>query len=61
VHLDDTLQTFRDSRDAISALVQSQPGLNADSRDWLQRYIERFYRVIEDPRQVDRQIRNKCR
>ena len=61
VNLDDTLQTYRDSRDAIVALIEAQPGLDDGSRDWLLDYTEKFYRVIDDPRQVERQILNDCR
>jgi hypothetical protein len=55
-----SLQTFNDSREAIYALVAEQEGLESRVRKSLIRYIDAFYELIRDPRDVERKIIDKC-
>jgi len=59
-HVLNSLQKFRDSRDAIYALVNEQEGLESRVRDSIVRYIDDFYELINDPRDVERQLINSC-
>lgn len=55
-----SLQKFRDSRDAIQVLVNEQEGLKSGTRKNLVRYIDKFYDLIDDPRDVQQQIIENC-
>jgi len=59
-HVATSLQTFRDKKDDIVALVDEQVGLKPYVRKQLIRYIDDFYHLINDPRDVERQITNRC-
>ena len=55
-----SLQKFNDSREAIYALIAEQEGLESRVRKRLIRYIDEFYDLIGDPRDVERKIIGKC-
>ena len=55
-----SLQHFRDKRDAVFEVVNSQKELHIDTHKYVVRYIDKFYKLIEKPRDVDRHIINKC-
>ena len=55
-----SLQAFRDQRDAIDALVEEQPGLKPYVRREVTGYIDDFYALINDPRDVGREILDEC-
>ena len=55
-----SLKRFRDRRDAIYELVDGQDGLDSRVRKQIIRYIDDFYELIDDPRDVERKIINKC-
>jgi len=55
-----SLQRFRDSRDAIYDIVSTQEGLDPSVRKKITRYIDDFYELIDDPRDVERKIIDKC-
>ncbi len=59
-YLQGSLQTFRDKRDRIYAVVNEQPELTSRTRKDLIRYIDRFYKLIDDPRDVQKQLHDKC-
>ena len=59
-HLETSLQTFRDNKSAIYALVDEQPGLTPYVRKDLTRYIDDYFKLINDPREVKRLIIDKC-
>jgi len=59
-HLAASLQKFRDSRQAIDALVDGQEGLDSRARKRVARYVDDFYKLIDKPRDVERRIINKC-
>jgi hypothetical protein len=59
-HVAASLRRFRDRRDAIYALVHEQEGLESSVRERIVRYIDKFYGLIDEPRDVGRQIINRC-
>ncbi len=59
-HIPASLQHFRDRRDAIYAVIDTQEGLTNSTRKSLVRYIDKFYDLIDKPRDVERQIVNNC-
>ena len=59
-HVEASLSQFRDHRDAIYEKITEQEGLEPDVRKQLIRYVDDFYKVIDDPRDVQRRIVKKC-
>ncbi|MBT8132328.1 MAG: hypothetical protein KJO35_08670, partial [Gammaproteobacteria bacterium] len=59
--LDSTLQKFRDNKDAIYALFNQQPGLSKGTLKKTTIYLDQFYKTINDPRRVKRNIIDRCR
>ena len=59
-HLETSLQAFRDNKNAIYALVEEQPGLKPYVRKDLTRYIDDFFKLINDARDVERDIKDEC-
>lgn len=55
-----TLETFRNQRSAIEALVAEQPELSKFTRRRIANYIASFYKIINDPRQVQKRLVKKC-
>jgi hypothetical protein len=59
-HVPDSLRRFRDRRDSIYALVHEQEGLDSGVRKKLVRYIDGFYELISNPKDVERKMIKKC-
>jgi hypothetical protein len=59
-HLEASFGQFRDHRDAIYEVIREQEGLKAGVLKQLVRYVDDFYELIDDPRDVNRKIINKC-
>jgi hypothetical protein len=59
-HIESSLQAFRANESVIYALVEEQHGLRPYVRKELGRYIEDFYKLINDPRDVERKIVGDC-
>lgn len=59
-YLDSSLQKFRDARETLYTIVREQEGLTEKVRKDLLRYMDDFFEIIDDPRQVKRRIRDKC-
>ena len=59
-YLESSLQKFRDARETLYTIVREQDGLTDKVRKDLLRYMDDFFEIINDPRKVDRRIRNKC-
>jgi hypothetical protein len=60
-HLPAAIQLFNDKKDAIYALYRGQEGLSSGALDRSIEYIDAFYKTINDPKAVDREITKKCR
>jgi hypothetical protein len=59
-HVAKSLQRFRDSRESIYALINDQEGLQSGVRDRLIGYIDDFYELINDPKDVERRMIKRC-
>ncbi len=55
-----SLQHFSDRRDAVYEVVNTQMELHDQTRKTVVRYIEKFYKLIDKSRDVERQIINNC-
>ena len=51
---------FNQKRDAIYALYREHPGMNAEVVKETVEYLDEFYRVINDPRKVEREFTQRC-
>ena len=59
-HLEASLQRVREQRDAMYALVETTPGLSASSTRLTKSYLDSFFKLIDSPRNVERQIVDNC-
>ena len=59
-HLEPNLQIFRERRPAIYALVAGLEGMGGSDRKKTTRYIDDFYKVIDTPRLLQRDIVKDC-
>lgn len=59
-HLETNLQIFRDRRQAIYDLVANLEGMRSADRNKTTRYVADFYKVIDTPRLVKRDIVKDC-
>jgi len=59
-YIADSIGKFRDNRDAIYALIGAQEGLDSKVRKNVVRYVDDFYEIIDEPRDVERQIIDRC-
>ena len=59
-NLPTTLQLFQDNRDAIYGLIEQQEQLEDSSRKKVRKFVDRFYKVIDDPKKVHREIQSQC-
>jgi len=60
-HWTAVLDTFRRQQAAIYALYNSVPGLSERYVKDTRRYLDDFYRVIDDPRKVSSELIRRCR
>lgn len=58
--LDSAIEKFQAKRAALFALIDNQPGLSDRTRNSARRFIEKSYKVIDDPKQVDKWLARKC-
>ena len=59
-HVEATVARFLEARDALYALVADREELELTVRDNIARYMDEFYEIIGDPREVERQITGQC-
>ena len=59
-HLESSLQLFRDQENAIYSLIDEQVGLKPYVRKEVTGYIDDFYELINDPRDVEKKIVDEC-
>jgi len=55
------IDEFRARRQAMTALIEAEPHLNAAFRAKAERYLDGFFAVLDDPRRVQREIIDRCR
>ncbi len=59
-HLDDTLQAYRDRRPDIDRLVTESRHMSKGTRKFVSKYIDEFYKTINNPKTVKSRLRDKC-
>jgi hypothetical protein len=59
-HLEGSIATFGRARETLYALVANLEELEPTVRQSIASYMDEFYAIIEDPREVERQIVGKC-
>ena len=59
-NLEDSVREFQEKRDEIIAMIANLPELSDKSRKKLLKFTEEFYKVIDDPKRLERQITKKC-
>jgi hypothetical protein len=60
-HIEKSLQAFRNEQDTIYGLIDTQAGLEPYARRDIVRFVDDFYELINDPRNVERRINRKCK
>jgi len=60
-HWNAVFDRFRERRDAMHALYDSLPGLSAGYVRDTHRYLDEFFRVIDDPARASRELIRRCR
>jgi len=59
-NLQTSLQLLQDNRDAIYGLFEQQEQLDESSRKKVTKFVDRFYKVIDDPKKTHREIESEC-
>jgi hypothetical protein len=59
-HIEDSISQFKNHREVLYALVAEQEGLDSKVRKNIVRYVDGFYEIVDDPREVERKIIDKC-
>ena len=60
-HLPEHLAQFRDLREEIYATMVEDPLLIKNTQAKTRRYMDAFYAIIDDPKQLAKKIEGKCR
>jgi len=55
-----SISEFRKTREVLFALVADQQELEPSVRESIARYMDEFYEIIDDPREVERKIIGEC-
>ena len=58
--LEETLGHYRAKRQEIVSLVEQQPELSNSRRKKSLRFIDAFYKIIDDPDEVEKRLTTKC-
>jgi hypothetical protein len=59
--LEDAKQRFLDKESEIYALFKNEPQLKSRNANWAVKFMERFYETVNDPKDWQRKIIEKCR
>lgn len=59
-YVETTLQLFRDKRQEIYDLIDTLPDLTRSSIKNTNRYLDEFYKTVDSPKLVERNITSKC-
>lgn len=59
-HIPQSIAVFQEKRDSILGLVESLPRASRQTQNALRSYINGFYKVVDDPRRVQREIIDRC-
>jgi hypothetical protein len=59
-HLTASAQVFQDNKDSFYALVENMPGLGGSSATSMYALMDAFYKIVDDPRAIERKLAKKC-
>jgi hypothetical protein len=59
-HVENSIQQFRDKRETMYALIDDQEGFDKGTRKDLTKFVDKFYKLIESPKNIERSILKKC-
>ena len=59
-HVPASLQRFQEVRESIFTMLQEHEGLTSMTRKSLLQYVNSFYKLIDDPRKVEKYMSGKC-
>jgi hypothetical protein len=59
-YLAGSLQRFRENRRDIYALIEEQEGLSSASQKAVTKYVDEFFKLIDDPKKVERRMIDRC-
>ncbi len=59
-YLEGSLQAFRDRRQAIERLVAGSPHMSAATKKSVRKYVEEFYKTINNPKAVNSRLVRRC-
>ena len=59
-HVEGSIARFKDIRNNIFALIETQDGLTRSVRKLLADYVQQFYDIADDPRRTERLMLTKC-
>lgn len=60
-HLPGAIQAFKDNREALYALIDSEDALTERTAKSMRRYLDSFYKVIDNNKNVEKKIIEDCR
>ena len=58
--LPETIQAFQDKRDELFALPDNAEYMDKSSRSKMRRYLESFFKTIDNPKEVDKRFIRAC-
>ncbi len=59
-HLPASIEAFADQKEALYALVENEPLLSKSSKKSMRSYLNSFYKVLESPKHVERNLVGAC-
>jgi hypothetical protein len=59
-YVEGSIQKFRDNRAAIYSLIEEQQGFTDRTRKDLVKFVDNFYKVIEEQKKIENSILKKC-
>lgn len=55
-----SIQKFHDNKEQIYALINDQVGFEDSTRKQLLKFVDDFYKLVDNPKRVERMITKKC-
>jgi len=59
-HLPASIKPFQDSKDTFYALVEDMPDLTGSSKKSMYSMMNSFFKLVDDPKSVEKKIARKC-
>ena len=59
-YVESSIQQFREKRETLYALIDNQEGFDASTRKNLRLFVDKFYKLIDSPKNIERTLLKKC-